>query len=474
VLAKEGPMFHGFTRTRRATQWSPRGEQLEGRALLTGAGGNTFALEPATIDKPGGSVSETFKIDPAQFTIPTKMILGVDVASASTSALGTTTAKPTISAVSAVKPTTTATGTDTAATQSEVLTPLTLTRTTGSSAVLVPIAKGKAAQSFEATITGDSQTSGDFLVGYYLPGDADGDGVVSQADIKAITKALNSKAGDAAYSFDADANRDGKIDQQDLNIAKQNLGVQTKIQASVTANLDPASDSGAVDRVTEYQNVIFEGTDTPGAQLTFSEVNQKTPDAKTTVKPDGTYSLTIPLAEGTDNFKVTSVDSFGQQISGTISPVTYQKPTTPVTSPTKPTSPPKPLYPSTVATPLALATRAGRMHVPKARSVAPRGDQAAMLRARLALLRMSKPASSAKSTSTVPTTATTAPAVAVGEPTTTGTTPTTAATMATTTAGTTANPTASATTAASAATTAATTSAATAAAATTGTTPLSS
>ncbi len=279
-----------------------------------------------------------------------------------------------------------------------------------------------------ASTTSGTATNGDYLLGYYLPGDADGDGIVNQNDLRAIAAAMGSKAGDARYNFEADANRDGKIDSKDLALAKQNLGVQTKIQPSVTANLDPASDSGTLDRITVYQDVIFEGTGTPGATVTYSETGQKAPDLTATIKPDGTYTLTEHLAEGSNTFKVTSVDGFGQKITGTIQPVTYQTPETPVTSPTTPKSPPTALYPTATAE-----------HSPRQGVLAPSLQGPGGLAASAAAQQAAAAAATTPATTT--TTPTTASAMIPTTPTTgtTTTTPTTATTTdSTTTAATTA------------------------------------
>src|SRR5262249_18209382 len=76
-----GPMnpFRSSNRRRARVQLSA--EALETRALLTGGAGNTFAIIPGTIDKPGDTVTVSFTIDPSHFTLPRKSLaLGVDVA----------------------------------------------------------------------------------------------------------------------------------------------------------------------------------------------------------------------------------------------------------------------------------------------------------------------------------------------------------------------------------------------------------
>ena len=75
----------------------------------------------------------------------------------------------------------------------------------------------------------------------------------------------------------------------------------------------------------------FTGTATPGATITYTETANKVPATTTTADATGNYSIIVPLATGTNTFKVVSTDAFGQTISGTLAPVTYmstpQKPT---------------------------------------------------------------------------------------------------------------------------------------------------
>src|SRR4051794_12790990 len=65
---------------RRRQQVQPGAEALESRELLTGGGGNTFAIVPGTIATPGGTVDVSFTLDQAHFTRPQgKVAMGIDV-----------------------------------------------------------------------------------------------------------------------------------------------------------------------------------------------------------------------------------------------------------------------------------------------------------------------------------------------------------------------------------------------------------
>lgn len=324
-------MSHSRENSRRKLQIRPTGEMLEDRQMLTGGAGSIFALVPGEVTAAKQPATHTFTINNDSFTLKNRgMTLGIDIAAA-----GTSKVQPKVSSVE-----------NTSGKPLRITYPvggvLKARSTTGgidarNGAVLVPISNVPSqGVSLTTQVTGDGGTTGRFLLGYYLPGDANGDGAVKQDDIKAITSAMGAIVGDKNYVFDADTNRDGRIGLNDLTLARKNLGVSTTISPVLSANLDPISDSGTANRETVYQNVVFNGQASPGATITYAEKDGKTPAVTTTAISDGQYQLTVGLAEGSNSFVVTATDRFGQVISGTIAPVTYTKPLVPVESPTKP------------------------------------------------------------------------------------------------------------------------------------------
>ena len=70
------------TESRRPRTPSLAPELLEGRELMTGGVGTTFAIIPATITKAGGQATVSFNLDPKLFTDPGNkpFVLGIDVA----------------------------------------------------------------------------------------------------------------------------------------------------------------------------------------------------------------------------------------------------------------------------------------------------------------------------------------------------------------------------------------------------------
>lgn len=290
---------------RRRPRLSPALDALESRELLTAGAGNTVAILAGSVSQAGATAPITFNIDPSNFTIPRgRMLLGVDAAAASSSTID-----PSLSPVGMHRG---------ATMQSRTI--------TGTEAALIahisqPRRGPSGPLTFNATVTGKNQTTGNFLVGFYLPGDANGDGTVDKTDIRSIRSELGAVAGDSKYTFDADSNRDGRITFLDMMLAKQNMGVKSTLTPIVSSNLDPNSDTGASDRVTTLTSAHFTGDASGGATITYSEIHQRVPDVTTVAAPDGTYSISTQLAQGSNQFRVTVTDSSGQRISGVISPV---------------------------------------------------------------------------------------------------------------------------------------------------------
>jgi hypothetical protein len=319
-MAKEGLMNPSKNAPRRGKKVELNPETLESRALLTGGTGNMIAILPGTIATPKEVGSTSFTLSSSHFTIPRgKVTLGIDIVPDAAA-----TFKPEISSVEDP------TGRAIRGTSRAMFNPaIERNRETGdprSSAMLVPLTtpRGKAftSSTFTVKVTGAEDTTGRYLLGFFLPGDADGNGVVDGADVKAVRSALGSTPSDALYKFDADADRDGRINNTDLRITQRNKGAKTTISPVVSANLDPASDSDAADRKTTISTVHFSGEVTPGATVTFTETTQKTAPVSTTADDTGNYSIMVPLATGENSFRVSTQDAFGQNISGGIAPVT--------------------------------------------------------------------------------------------------------------------------------------------------------
>jgi hypothetical protein len=198
-------------------------EPLESRALLTG-GSDTFSVVSGVIDKPGGTASIPITIDSAHFTLPRQSLtLGVDVTPDPGSGL-----KPLISSVDDPH------GNLIPQTFSSIYNPhlshYAVASGEATRAVLTPVSffpsQPGTPDTYTVNVTAQGNTSGSFHLEFYLPGDANGDGVVNQADLK-LTKQLNgSHVGEPKYNINADVNRDGRIGKIDIAYVEQNMGVR--------------------------------------------------------------------------------------------------------------------------------------------------------------------------------------------------------------------------------------------------------
>ncbi len=315
---------------RRPRSPSLSAETLEKREMMTGGVGDTFAILPATISTAGGHTSVAFSLDPKLFTDKGNkpFVLGIDVAPGSSS-----TTNPMVQSV------TTPNGKTLSVTHAtfDPTVPRTGVQSSSkvSSASLVtipglPTAKDKSTV-YKVNVSALNKTSGNILVGFYLPGDATGIGVVNQTSINAIQYSLNTKATDTTgkYSFDADVNRDGAINQKDLAIAMKNMGIGTTVSPVISANLSPSGIADPKNRIAMVPDVTVTGSATPGASITYSA--PYLPIRTVTADPvTGAYSVPLALNVGSNTYSVVTTDAFKQKITGSIAAITYTPGATPL------------------------------------------------------------------------------------------------------------------------------------------------
>jgi hypothetical protein len=307
-------------RSRRSGRARPGVEALESRQPLTGGAGSQFAAISGTIAAPGGTAAVPFAISPDEFTRPRgQILLGIDV-----SPDGSSAAKPVIQAVA--DPQGRPVRGVAHATYDPHVSQL-LGGKTQTSAVLVPLRPGRgAAGPYTVAVAGDQGTSGGVRVGFYLAGDANGDGVVDPSDLRAIKAAMGAVYGNPRYTIDADADRDGVINRADLIDAQRNLGVRTTVRPDFSAQLDPSVTLNPADRGTTQPNLVVVGTATPGATVQLAEVNNQFPAARAQADASGQFRLTARLAPGWNAPYVIAQDAFGQKNEVGILPIHYSPP----------------------------------------------------------------------------------------------------------------------------------------------------
>ena len=300
----------------------PGAEALEDRGLMTAGGGSTVAILRGQVAAMNVPTVVNFTLDPKNVeTNRGAITLGFDVAAPTTSKLAPVVAVAADVAANPLHPTSVrilpGSGVlrGTSATDA---TPSPTLVTLGSRFRPVALPTSLAIQ-----VAGVNATTGDFLAGVYLPGDADGSGKVDAADLKAIRSRLRSSTGSLTYSFDADSNRDGRIGFDDLMIAYRNKGASVSLAPVITSNLDPATDTGNLDRVTTTSTAHFTGVASANATITYADATGKAAPVTVPTSPMGTYDITLPLVVGPNRFRVSMVDTSGQSISGLIDPVNY-------------------------------------------------------------------------------------------------------------------------------------------------------
>ncbi len=208
--SKESP------RVRRSRCLTP--EFLEQRMVLSAGQGSTFAIMPGTVSTAGQLSSIPFTINSSLFT-PTKdgkLMIGIDVTPA-TATTSTGSAATTSKVSPEVVSVTSSTGQVIRVQHTPYYPKIAKANHLGkspSSAVLLTMkVPTTGSDDYTVQVEGLKHTTGQYLLGFYLPGDAKGTGTVNSADISTIKSMLGDSATSSNYSFDADVNRNGIINQ---------------------------------------------------------------------------------------------------------------------------------------------------------------------------------------------------------------------------------------------------------------------
>jgi hypothetical protein len=291
-------------------------ELLESRDLLTGGVGSLFAVIPATVPNAGSTVDIPFTLAADQFHAPRgHFTLGIDVSAVSGS--------PMIVSVDNAQLRTLHRATHA---QYDPIVSAKLAGRTQTSAAVVDVALSQHLTHDAVRITEDPGSSGFLRLGFYLPGDINGDGTVTRADIQAIQSSMGARYGDPRYSIDADSNRDGLISKNDVTIARRNLGVRTTVTPVFTLSPDPAAGINSHTGLTTVQNLTFVGTATPGATIVLDQQQAAVPPVGGSADASGNVRIVAHLSAGINTFKATMTDEFGQKTTLMTLPVRYQPP----------------------------------------------------------------------------------------------------------------------------------------------------
>ena len=144
-----------------------------------------------------------------------------------------------------------------------------------------------------------------YTVNFSLVGDVQGDGVVNQADVKAIRSRLGVGEKGPRYLPGADSIPNNRIGPLDLRLAVLNLHARTSLNPlSLSATTVQSSGTGPL------ANLVVQSK--PGTSVTLTERGV----AQTSVADhSGKATFGAGLLTGTNTFDVVATDSFGQRVT---------------------------------------------------------------------------------------------------------------------------------------------------------------
>lgn len=103
----------------------------------------------------------------------------------------------------------------------------------------VPLRSGQA-QDITVNVGGQGQTTGNFDLDFFLPGDANRDSVVDATDLALVQGIYGAKEGESNFNPRADFNGDGRIGPIDLRMARANQGARAVYTPVVVPAATPA------------------------------------------------------------------------------------------------------------------------------------------------------------------------------------------------------------------------------------------
>lgn len=171
-------------------------------------------------------------------------------------------------------------------------------------------------------VTGRQGTTGTFQLAATLPGDINGDGQVTLADLQAFTRSYLTTSGDALYNPAADADHNGFIGHGDARLLLRNLTPLTpKVPLSIQLTLAPGDQAKAPHSqnsggVTHKEKVTILGHTTPGS-IVFADSglgDYTFTGSALATDTNGNFSIKVTNKEGLNNFNFLAIDPYGQQV----------------------------------------------------------------------------------------------------------------------------------------------------------------
>jgi hypothetical protein len=278
-------------------------EPLEARELLTALPANTLAVASGTVAAPGGSAQVSTPVTAENIHGKSSIVIGESITAAPGSGI-----QPQFVA---------AYGPDGKRLPVEPGAPFVPGAHESATVFITVSTPGP----ITTVVTGAHGTTGAFQVREYLPGDVNGDGQVTVADLAAFAPHFLSNAGGSLYDPAADANLNGQVAAGDARYIERNMAPLTRrVPTFVTFHLGPgeqvrqhpSTNSGGV---TYDKNVTIIGHTIPGA-LVFSDSADADYTFTGPILPTdarGIFTLNATLTSGINNFDFLIVDQFGRQ-----------------------------------------------------------------------------------------------------------------------------------------------------------------
>ncbi len=279
-------------------------ERLEGRIVLTsGNPANTLATAQGVVTAPGAVADVTVQVSAQNINGRIPIIIGT-----ATSPTGNSDLLPKV--VAAIGPD----GSRLPVRQGAPYAP-------GRHGEATAYVQASTAGPMTIEVTGARNTSGAFSLRAYLPGDSNGTGQVSYADLQSFARSFKSRVGDALYNPATDANLNQQIGQTDGRFMIRNLNPGThKIPLQIKVTLEPSeavkgpvpSNSGGH---TYYKHVTILGKTTPGSLVFFDSGlgNYAFDGGAVATDAQGNFSVTSTNKDGINNNDFLVIDPWGQQ-----------------------------------------------------------------------------------------------------------------------------------------------------------------
>jgi hypothetical protein len=181
--------------------------------------------------------------------------------------------------------------------------------------------KASHAGSVSILVAGQNQTTGSYTVMTTLPGDINGDGQVTVADLAPFAKAYGSSPGQPDYNPAADANLSGLVNLFDARAMEYNMTPLTpNVPLYATINLQPSDQvdypaSKNLGGATLKGKVVIDGYTMPGSIIVEPKIGNISFSYKAiATNSKGFFSVGADNSQGVNTTNFLIIDPYGRQL----------------------------------------------------------------------------------------------------------------------------------------------------------------